>query len=154
MFSILLGSYIHRLLLKKYSADDFKNKIKPMLPAISTWGLMFIIFVMVSRNAKIIFAESSILLQAFLILILFYGLNFSVSTLMGKWLFKREESITLVYSTVLRNLSIALGVAVSTFGHKAGLILALAFVIQIQGATWYAKLADRREIFSKGIAPG
>lgn len=108
---------------------------------------MLIIFVMTSINANIIFSESAIILQALFLLILFYFLNFAISTLVGKWLFNRADSITLVYSTVLRNLSIALGIAVTSFGPKAGLILALAFVIQIQAATWYGKITDRFNIF-------
>ncbi|MCT8138396.1 arsenic resistance protein [Anaerobacillus sp. CMMVII] len=144
---MIVGTFIHRWLMKKYSQEKFNKKVKPVLPAISTWGLMLIIFVMASINATIIFSESAIILQAILILVLFYLLNFAISTIVGKWLFNREDSIALVYSTVLRNLSIALGIAVTSFGPKAGLILALAFVIQIQAATWYGKLTDRFGVF-------
>lgn len=146
---MIIGTYIHRSLLKRYTPQEFKTKIKPIFPAISTWGLLLIIFVMTSINAEVIFAESSILLQALLVLSVFYLLNFTISTLIGKWFFNRADSITLVYSTVLRNLSIALGIAVTSFGPKAGLILALAFVLQIQAATWYGKITERFGIFAK-----
>lgn len=144
---IILGTIIQRFLMKKYSPDELNSRIKPTLPAISTWGLLLIIFVMTSINANILFTESAIILKAIFILIVFYFLNFAISTLVGKWLFNRANSITLVYSTVLRNLSIALGIAVTSFGPKAGLILALAFVIQIQAATWFGRIADRFNIF-------
>lgn len=104
---------------------------------------------MTSINAELIFVETASLLQALLILIVFYLLNFAISMFVGKWLFNREDSITLVYSTVLRNLSIALGIAVTAFGPQAGLILAIAFVLQIQAATWYGRIADRFNFFKE-----
>lgn len=146
---MVIGTLIQKSLVKKYSPEEIKTKIKPMFPAISSWGLMIIIFVMTSINAEIIFVESASILQALLVLIVFYLLNFAISTIVGKLFFNRADSITLVYSTVLRNLSIALGIAVTSFGPKAGLILAIAFVLQIQAATWYGRFVDRFSILGK-----
>jgi CBS-domain-containing membrane protein len=75
-----------------------------------------------------------------------YGLNFALSTLVGKVFFNRGDAIALVYGTVMRNLSIALAIAMTAFG-KAGsetaLIIALAYIIQVQAAAWYVKITDR-----------
>ncbi len=46
----------------------------------------------------------------------------------------------------MRNLSIALAVALSVFGDKGSnvaLIIALAYIIQVQSAAWYVKLNSR-----------
>lgn len=82
-----------------------------------------------------------------MVLLIFYLVNFIISTITGRLFFNREESFTLVYSTVMRNLSIAIGLAVSTFGPTAGLILTLAFVVQVQSAAWYGKLARGMSFF-------
>ncbi len=143
---MIIGDRIYRSLLKKYTIEEFNTKIKPMFPAISSWGLVVIIFVITSINGKLLIAEISTLTKALMILIAFYFLNFLISTIIGKWLFNRADSISLVYSTVLRNLSIAIGIATISFGTKAALILALAFVLQIQFSTWYGKLTERLRI--------
>ena len=75
-----------------------------------------------------------------------YAINFAVSTLVGKALFTRGDAIALVYGTVMRNLSIALAIALGVFGAKgaqAALLIALAYIVQVQAAAWYVKFSDR-----------
>lgn len=46
----------------------------------------------------------------------------------------------------MRNLSIALAVAINAFGSQgsdAALVVAMAYIIQVQSAAWYVKLTDR-----------
>ena len=46
----------------------------------------------------------------------------------------------------VRNLSIALAVAINAFGTKgsdAALVVALAYIIQVQSAAWYVKFTSR-----------
>ena len=76
-----------------------------------------------------------------------------MSTVVGKVAFDQGDAIALVYGTVMRNLSIALAIAMTAFGKEAGseiaLIIAMAYIIQVQAAAWYVRLTDR--IF--GAAP-
>jgi len=54
--------------------------------------------------------------------------------------------VALVYGTVMRNLSIALAVAMNAFGpagSEAALVIAMAYIVQVQSAAWYVKLTDR-----------
>lgn len=71
-----------------------------------------------------------------------YTLNFAISTATGYWLLPREDAIALIYGTVMRNLSIALALAMNLFGDigsDAALVIALAFIIQVQAAAWSVK---------------
>jgi predicted Na+-dependent transporter len=47
----------------------------------------------------------------------------------------------------MRNLSIALAIAITVFGSEKGseiaLIIAMAYIIQVQSAAWYVKLTDK-----------
>lgn len=95
-----------------------------------------------------ILSEPQILLSAAIVLMVFYLGNFLLSTLVGRWQFDRNDALALVYGTVMRNLSISLGIAVSAFGSEAALVITLAFIIQVQGAAWYAKLAESMGFFS------
>lgn len=52
----------------------------------------------------------------------------------------------MVYGTVMRNLSIALAIAINAFGEagaNAALVIALAYIIQVQSAAWYVQFTDR-----------
>lgn len=140
---LILGHFTYQGILKRYSAEVFKTKFKPLLPAFSVWAMLFVIFSSVSLRAKMILGEPQLLLMALVVLLIFYIANFLLSTLIGRWLFNRNDAMALIYGTVMRNLSIALGIAVSAFGPEAALIVTLAFIIQVQGAAWYAKVAEQ-----------
>lgn len=79
-------------------------------------------------------------------LLVLYGVNFALSTALARGLFARGDGIALVYGTVMRNLSIALAIAMGVFGAagaEAALLIALAYVVQVQAAAWYVRLTPR-----------
>ncbi len=140
------GFVTRQFLLKKYRMDEFKTKIAPRFPALSTIGVLGIVFVAMALKATTITAQPGMLLSIFIPLLILYGLNFAVSTLVGKTLFGRNDGIALVYGTVMRNLSIALAIAINAFGEagaNAALVIALAYIIQVQSAAWYVKFTDK-----------
>ncbi len=54
--------------------------------------------------------------------------------------------MALLTVTVRRYLSIALAIAINAFGEagaNAALVIALAYVIQVQSAAWYVKLTTK-----------
>ena len=66
--------------------------------------------------------------------------------MVGIKFFDRGNGIALVYGTVMRNLSIALAIAINAFGEagaNAALVVAMAYIIQVQSAAWYVKFADK-----------
>jgi predicted Na+-dependent transporter len=79
-------------------------------------------------------------------LVIIYALNFTLSTLVGKRFLPRGDAIAMVYGSVMRNLSIALAIAINAFGEKgsdAALVVAVAYIIQVQSAAWYVKFTSR-----------
>jgi ACR3 family arsenite efflux pump ArsB len=141
-----LGQLTRSILLKKYPLPRFKKEIAPKFPALSTIGVLGIIFIAMALKAKVIASQPEMLLKIFIPLLLLYGFNFALSTLAGRHLFKRGDAIALVYGTVMRNLSIALAIAINAFGAAgadAALVIALAYIIQVQSAAWYVKISDR-----------
>lgn len=140
-----LGYITRQSLLKKFTLAEFKEQIAPRFPAMSTIGVLGIVFVAMSLKAKTIFTDPGQLLMIFIPLLLLYTFNFTISTLAGRSFFKRGDGIALVYGTVMRNLSIALAIAINAFGPEgadAALVIALAYIIQVQSAAWYVKLTD------------
>lgn len=143
---LTLGALTQRWLIARHGAPHFHQKLKPKFPPISTLGVLGIVFVSMALKSKDIFAQPALLPSLLLPLVLLYALNFLISTLVGKALFHRGDAIALVYGTVMRNLSIALAIAMGVFGAEgadAALLIALAYIVQVQAAAWYVKLTDR-----------
>jgi ACR3 family arsenite efflux pump ArsB len=141
-----LGYVTRQALLKKYTMQEFKAKIAPRFPALSTIGVLGIVFVAMALKARTLVDNPGLLLVIFIPLLLLYLINFALSTLTAKLFFTRNDGIALVYGTVMRNLSIALAIAINAFGEagaNAALVIALAYIIQVQSAAWYVRFTDR-----------
>jgi len=141
-----LGYVTRQALLKRFTLPEFKQKIAPRFPAMSTIGVLGIVFVAMALKAKVIVDNPSIVGLIFVPLIILYLTNYLLSTWVGIKLFDRGDGIALVYGTVMRNLSIALAIAINAFGEagaNAALVVAMAYIIQVQSAAWYVKFADK-----------
>jgi nucleotide-binding universal stress UspA family protein len=78
-------------------------------------------------------------------LAVFYLISYILLTITGRLLFKREDAIAMVFGVVMRDLSIALAIAMTAFGKEGmtiALLISLAYIIQIQTAAWYVKFID------------
>ena len=146
VFLPLVAGYLTQVLLKnKFGNEIYEKKYKPKFPLLSTVGVLGVVFVSMALKAKTILADPMVLLHYLFPLIILYGINFLVSTVIGKMFFNRENGIALVYGTVMRNLSIALAIAMGVFGEQGSeiaLVIALAYIIQVQAAAWYVKFTD------------
>ena len=140
-----LGFTTRQYLLLRNSREEFQRVIAPRLPALSTIGVLGIVFVALALKAKAIGSSPDVLAIILVPLLALYGVNFLLSTLVGKMFFPRGDAVALVYGTAMRNLSIALAIAINAFGPAgadAALVIAVAYVIQVQSAVWYVRLAD------------
>lgn len=143
---LALGHATQRWLIRRQGESRFHQQIKPRFPPLSTLGVLGIVFVSMALKSEAILANPAVLPSLLFPLVLLYALNFLLSTLVGKALFPRGDAIALVYGTVMRNLSIALAIAMGVFGTQgadAALLIALAYIVQVQSAAWYVRLTDR-----------
>lgn len=143
---LVLGTLTQRWLVNRFGEQEYNRQFKPKFPPLSTLGVLGIVFVSMALKAKSIVAHPSQLPSLLLPLVLIYTVNFVLSTLIGKLLFTRNDAIALVYGTVMRNLSIALAIALGVFGAKgadAALLIALAYIVQVQAGAWYIKFTDQ-----------
>ena len=151
---LLLGHFTQTVLVARVGAERFHAQIKPKFPPWSTLGVLGIVFVSMALKAPDILRSPQTLLTLLAPLVGVYALNFAVSTLIGRTLFARADAIALVYGTVMRNLSIALAIAIGAFreqGADAALLIALAYIVQVQSAAWYVRWTDR--LFGPPPAP-
>ena len=146
---LALGLLSYSLLLRRCSRQEFAREVKPVLAAVTAWGLVYITAAGMSANARKIVANPDALLVALGAQVLFYSANYAVAILIGRRFFTRDDALTLVFTTVLRNLSISLGLAATVFGPDAAMMVATAFVFQGQSAAWFLKLEKRRPVFAR-----
>lgn len=141
-----LGYLTQRLLIGRYGQEEFQKSVGPKFPPLSTLGVIGIVFVALALKAKTIASAPEVLLSILVPLLALYLFNFTLSTMIGKSLLPRGDAIALVYGSVMRNLSIALAIAINAFGPQgsdAALVIALAYIIQVQSAAWYVRFTDR-----------
>lgn len=152
---MIMGYLTRKAIIKYYGIAVYQKDFKEKFPALSTAGVLGIVFVAMALKAKNILSGPENLLYMFIPLLVLYILNFVISTIAGRLFFKRGDAIALVYGTVMRNLSIALAIAMVAFGTKGSeiaLIIAIAYIVQVQAGAWYVKLTDR--FFGKAEVEG
>ena len=140
---LIAGTLTRSGLVKRYGEQRYKSRIAPLFPGLSTVGVLVIVFVAIALKAKMIAADPALVLRILVPLVVFYALNYLIATVAGRRMLERGDAIAVVYGTVMRNLSIALGIAMTAFGAEAALLLATAYIVQVQSAAWYVKATNR-----------
>jgi ACR3 family arsenite transporter len=147
VFLPMIIGYITRIILiKRFGEKKYKEDLKQVFPPFSTLGVFAIVFAAVALKAQAILNNPEELLVLLLPLVLFYIFAYGISTVAGKVFFTRENAIALVFGTAMRNLSIALAIAVTAFGNAGSsmaLIIALAYILQVQTAALYVKFSQK-----------
>ncbi|MCK5100136.1 MAG: arsenic resistance protein, partial [Desulfobacteraceae bacterium] len=144
-FPLFAGLLTQYLGIKKWGKKQWNQKIKPKFPPFSALGVVLIAFLAMSLKAKGIIANPGDIITILIPLIIFYLISYIFLTIVGRLLFKREDAIAMVFGVVMRDLSIALAIAMTAFGKQGmtiALLISLAYIIQIQTAAWYVKFAD------------
>jgi len=142
---------------KKFGVQTWNQRIKPKFPPFSALGVTLIAFVAMALKAKGIIANPGDIVSILVPLTVFYIVSYGLLSVTGRLFFRREDAVAMVFGVVMRDLSIALAIAMTAFGQQGltiALLIALAYVIQIQSAAWYVRLVDR--IFGKaqtGVQP-
>lgn len=146
LLPMVAGLATRKLLVKRYGKETYQKQFKQKFPMLSTLGVLGIVFVAMALKAKTITGNPAILLDFLIPLVILYAINFTLSTVVAKLFFNRGDGIAVVYGTVMRNLSVALAIAMSAFptnGAEIAIIIAMAYIIQVQAAAWYVRLTPR-----------
>ena len=143
---LIAGLLTQTLAIKKYGHQTWNDRIKPKFPPFSALGVILIAFVAMSLKARSIIANPADILTILAPLAVFYLVTYGFLSIVGRIFFKREDAIAMVFGVVMRDLSIALAIAMTAFGKQGltiALLIALAYVIQIQSAAWYVRIAGK-----------
>lgn len=143
---MLLGYATQRLLVGKFGAKSFNEQIKHQIAPWGTIGVLGVQFVAMALKAPDLVAHPGLLWVLGVPMLTFYLINFGVSTWLARYFAKRADGIAFIYGTALRNLSIALAIAMTVFGKngsEVALLVSMGFVFQAQLAAWHVKALGR-----------
>lgn len=143
---MVAGFLTQTALIRACGQPRFQKDIAPKFPGLSTIGVLGIVFVAIALKARTLAEAPEMLGLILMPLLLIYGINFGISTLVGRYFLPRNDAIALIYGSVMRNLSIALAIAINAFGPQgaqAALVVAMAYIVQVQSAAWYVRFTDR-----------
>lgn len=140
---LILGDLTRRLLVKVYGNESFK-KMKPNFSGISSLGVLLIVFIAMALKSKTIITQFDLVIISIIPLIIFYLAIISIAHFLGKRYLEKENRIALVYGTTMRNLTIALGLSLSSFGESlAVFLIAIGYIVQLPIAAFYMKRANK-----------
>lgn len=140
---LVLAFLTQRIALARFGKEKFVNHIKPKFGPWGTMGVLGVQFVAMALKAPDLAANPKLLLWLGIPMLVFYLLNFVVSTLLAKLFVQRADGVAFIYGTVLRNLSIALAISMTVLGSKGSevaLLISIGFVFQAQLAAWHVKM--------------
>ncbi|KMY68912.1 arsenite transporter [Desulfocarbo indianensis] len=143
---MVAGFATQRLLVRRFGEQGFQKTWAPRFPGLSTLGVLGIVFIAMALKAPSLAGDPQLLVYLLAPLALLYALNYALGTAVAKLALPRGDGIALVYGTVMRNLSIALAVAMGAFGaagSEAALVICVAYILQVQSAAWYVRFSDR-----------
>ena len=146
---MIAGNLTRRWLQRRYDEAEFK-RLKPRFGGISSIGVMLIVFIAMAMRSESILAEPVTAALTIVPLVAFYALMLTAGAFVGRFLLSTEQSIALVYSTSMRNLSIALAVVAASqvLPQAAILPIALSYVLQPPLGAVY--MHYRRDIVDEG----
>ncbi|MEJ2640584.1 MAG: universal stress protein [Desulfosarcinaceae bacterium] len=142
---LALGLATQYLAIRRYGRPVWNRHIKPKFPPFSALGVAMIAFLAMALKARHIIANPSDIVTILVPLAVFYLVTYLLLSLIGRFFFQRGDAIAMVFGVVMRDLSIALAIAMTAFGRQGltiALLISLAYVIQIQSAAWYVRLAE------------
>lgn len=150
LIPMLAGVLTRTGLLRRYSEPEFK-RLKPLFGGVSSIGVMMIVFIAMSMRSRAILADPLASMSAIVPLIAFYVAILGLASGVGRVFLDTERSVSLVYATSMRNLSIAIAIVAAPGFPPTEAILPIALAYIIQPPLGAVYMHYRRDVVEKGL---
>ncbi len=147
LLPLIAGYIINKILNKKFSPDEFM-KLKPKIMMISQISVVCMVFLGISLKSNMIISNLFIIVQIFIPVSLFYLIQYILSHYIGGIILNNKDRISFVYSTSLKNVSLALGITITLFQENASpiiILISLTYIVQQLSAPIYSKLVCEKK---------
>ncbi len=145
-----LGYLVRKAWVGRVGEARFQTTVKPYFPAFSTLAVVTLIALVTGMRAPMLAADPWLLLRIALPLIVGYGVMVLSLHWLGSRLFVYADRIAMINGTMIRNLSLSLAIALSVFdtmGAEIALVVAVAYMVQVQAAGWYVRFSVAKQAF-------
>lgn len=139
LFPVLGAIVIRELLEKRVNIQ----KYLPIMPAISATMAVFLMFMAINTSILPIMKNLGLIAPMVISTILIFPLLFVVARLASVKLFSHGTSIAITYSSGMKNLPLAIGIAAMSFKGLETLPIAVAFAFQMLTAVTFYQLFRR-----------
>ena len=129
----------------RWLADRFWDP-KPyllLMPALSALTAVLLMFAICNINVPVIRERWSLVPTLLAAVILIFPLGFLIPHWLGRYAFNWEQRIAVTYSSGMKNLPIAVGLAFASFPKLVGLPVALAMILQMLTASLFYRYLNR-----------
>ena len=149
LLPLAAGLATRKILVRKYGPKKYKQRIAPYFPAISTCGMLFMIFIIISTQAKLIMNNFEWMLLVILGIGTLYPILFGLAILFCKLAhMDYGDGMALGYSVAAKNHAITIGIATTAFGGTLAVLpAAVAPIIQIPTMILYLSFSERIKRF-------
>jgi len=132
----------------RWLADRFwdPKPYLPLMPALSALTAVLLMFAVCNVNVPLIQARWSVVPALLGAAVLIFPLGFLVPHWLGRYAFGWPQRIAITYSSGMKNLPIAVGLAFASFKGQSlvGLPVALAFILQMLTASTFYRYLIRQ----------
>ena len=116
-----------------------------VFPSISAIMAMLLMFMVINTSIQMILKNTNLLPPLVVSTILVFPIMFGVARLLSKKLFDYDSSIAITYSPGMKNLPIAMGIAITSFGKMSALPIAVSFIFQMVTAVGFYRVFRNNE---------
>ncbi|MDI3502431.1 MAG: arsenite transporter [Archaeoglobi archaeon] len=117
----------------------------PLCPAISALCAVFLMFIAVNTSMPIILKNLQLLPPLIVSAVIIFPSLFAFAYVVSSRLFNRAKNVAITYSCGMKNLPIALGIAIMSFGTLVALPIAVSFAFQMLTAVGFYRIFRRVE---------
>ncbi len=132
----------------RWLADRFwdPKPYLPLMPALSALTAVLLMFAICNVNVPMLRERWSLVPSLLGAVILIFPLGFLIPHWLGRYAFHWEQRIAVTYSSGMKNLPIAVGLAFASFPKLAGLPVALAMILQMLTASLFYRYLNRQTV--------
>ncbi len=150
---MVAGNLTRRALIGEYGRSGFKS-FKPLFGGTSSFGVMLIVFIAMAMQSESILADPLASAVTIVPLVLFYSIILLVGVGVGRLALESAQSVSLVYATSMRNLSIALAIAAAPGFPPVEAVLPIALAYLLQPPLGAVYMHYRRDIVDENRTVG
>jgi len=136
----VIGAIVLREYLERRSKAE---KYLPIMPAVSATMAVFLMFMAINTAVPSIIANLQLIAPMVVSTVLIFPILFIVARIASRGIFARGTSIAITYSSGMKNLPLAIGIAAMSFTGLATLPIAVGFAFQMLTAVAFYQLFRR-----------